>query len=350
MIALAGVAVVAAAFTGVEAEGATLPELAWRDCGDGVQCATVTVPIDWTRPHGPTTEINLGKLPAREPQHRKGALIANLGAGNSTAALHAPEVAPGLAALAKDFDLVVFDPRGIGSPANGTLTLCAQHAPPVDALVLARTEADWQADADRNARYDASCRTAMGQAYWGLNSWQIAHDVDALRAALGEQKLRYFGNSYGTTYGQAYAELFPEKVGQMYVEGVPDHTDQELSPWLIDHAVTQERDAGAVRRLVRAAAWMPVAWQRCPGGLGRTGGTGGRGAAAGSGRRAGQDRGPQPARRWCDHRHDPAALATARRGDGQGAGRRRWGLPHPAVGAYRPAGNAWLRAERVDLP
>lgn len=216
------------------------PALPWQDCGGGVQCATMTVPVDWTRPAEPTTVLNLAKLPARHPQRRLGALIANFGAGNSTSVLHGPRP-PVLTELTEWFDVVVFDPRGLGQADNGTLVRCPERPAPIDGLVLARTAADWQAHARANAAYDKSCREAAGAAYQGLTSWQIAHDLEAIRAALGEEKLRYFGNSYGTTYGQAYAELFPTRVARMYLDGVADHTQRRLEDWLRNYAITQER-------------------------------------------------------------------------------------------------------------
>jgi pimeloyl-ACP methyl ester carboxylesterase len=105
----------------------------------------------------------------------------------------------------------------------------------------------WRAYARDNAAYDRSCRIAAGPAYAGLTSWQVAHDLDAVRAALGEARLRYFGDSYGAVYGQAYLELFPRRVERMYLEGVPDHTEPSLGRRLIAHARAAERQLYAFR-------------------------------------------------------------------------------------------------------
>jgi pimeloyl-ACP methyl ester carboxylesterase len=160
----------------------------------------------------------------------------NLGAGNGTNAMLG-QVPPSLRELARHFDVVVFDPPGLGRADNDTLVKCAQ-APSVYGLVRDPSEAGWTAQKQANAAYDASCRESA--VYKHLTSWQIANDLDALRSALGENKLRYLGNSYGTSYGQAYASHFGSRVERMYLDGVADHTQPDLTAWLTNHARTQE--------------------------------------------------------------------------------------------------------------
>jgi pimeloyl-ACP methyl ester carboxylesterase len=210
--------------------------LSWTDCSAEVQCSTLTVPASWHEPDGPTTKVNLVRLPAAG--RRVGSVVVNLGSGNGTGAMLG-QIPPALRELARDFDVVVFDVPGLGRADNDTLVRCAQ-APSIYGLVRDRTEAGWAAQARANAAYDASCRKAAGAAYDHLTSWQVANDLDALRAALGEEKLRYVGNSYGTSFGQAYAEHFGSRIERMYLDGVADHTQPDLLTWLTDHARTQE--------------------------------------------------------------------------------------------------------------
>lgn len=215
------------------------PPPAWRPCGKSARCATLTVPADWHDPHGATTRLNLAKLPARDQAREQPPLVVNLGSGNSTSALLG-DPPKSIAALAAHSDVVAFDPPGLGSPQNGTLIPCPRPAPPINGLVTARTARAWRAHEVKNAAYDRGCRAAAGAAYRSLNSWQIAHDLDAIRGALGTPKLTYVGNSYGTAYGQAYAELFGPRVRRMYLEGVADHTRPRLAGWLRAYARTQE--------------------------------------------------------------------------------------------------------------
>ncbi|MFD0558985.1 tripeptidyl-peptidase C [Stackebrandtia endophytica] len=215
----------------------TVDNLQWTDCGERLQCATLPVPVDWADPDGTTTEINLARIPAAGDS--QGSLIANFGAGNSTSILRQPP--PAVARLAESFDLVVFDPRGLGQADNGTLVECPTAPAPLYGLMDARSEADWTAHAEINTEYDTGCQQAAGDGFAGLNSWQIAHDLDRLREVLGESHLRYFGNSYGGAYAQAYISLFPERVGSVVVDGVPDHTQPDLAAWLENYALAGEQ-------------------------------------------------------------------------------------------------------------
>ncbi len=208
----------------------------WSECDHGLECATFEVPVDWAAPTTATTTMNMVKLTATGDAN--GTLIANFGAGNSTLAMASPP--PAVERLAESFDVVVFDPRGIGSPENGTFTECPEPAAPFYGLVEATTEEAWQVHADANARYDDGCRQAAADAFTGSTSWQMAHDIEAMRVALGEDELHYFGNSYGTAYAQAYLSLFPHRVGTMYLDGVADHTQPDLEDWLANYALTAE--------------------------------------------------------------------------------------------------------------
>ncbi|SDM67769.1 alpha/beta fold hydrolase [Allokutzneria albata] len=248
-----GVAVVAVTMTATQQLGAAertpWSTVDWKPCDRDptMQCAHFVVPADWRRTAGPTLPIEVVKVPARKPQQRVGSLIFNIGSGHNTSLLFEkdiPEAAPVrsmLEQLTERVDVVVFDQRGLGRPGTPTFSSCPERPAPTSGLILAPDEAGWRAHAERNAAYDASCREALGASYLGMNSWQIAHDVDALRAALGEEKLRYAGNSYGTVYPQAYAELFPDRVDRMYLDGVADHTQPVFEDWLRNYAVAMER-------------------------------------------------------------------------------------------------------------
>ncbi|WP_168200592.1 alpha/beta fold hydrolase [Allokutzneria sp. NRRL B-24872] len=239
--ALAVAVFAAASVTAPNAEAAT--GIQWRDCEQGLQCATFDVPADWRKPGGPKVPLDLVRARAKDPGRRVGSLLANFGSGNTTSfpLSGMPPVKSMLDQLTERLDVVMFDPRGLGRPPGNAFVKCDAVPPPVNGLVRAENEAQWNAHAEANAKYDASCRKAAGPAFEGLTSWQVAHDIDALRAALGDEKLRYFGNSYGTAYGQAYIDLFPQRVDRMYLDGVADHTQPQLETWLRNYAVAQEK-------------------------------------------------------------------------------------------------------------
>ncbi|MFF0861346.1 alpha/beta fold hydrolase [Nonomuraea sp. NPDC003560] len=225
--------------------------LRWAECGDGIECAKLSVPIDWKRPGGPKTQVDLARMPARDPSRSLGSLVVNTGGGGAT--IQDVRSMPAVVSeLTTWFDVVLINARSAVSRGSTSIVECATPPPGLTGLILRPGEESWRAHAQANAAYDASCRTAMGTAYAGLTSWQAAHDLEALRAALGEPKLRYLGNSYGTVFGQAYLELFPKKVARMVLDGVADHTQTSLKRWLLHNALTEERQLSRFRDWCRA--------------------------------------------------------------------------------------------------
>ncbi|MFI6731939.1 alpha/beta fold hydrolase [Nonomuraea sp. NPDC050451] len=254
MIILAAAALAAAATASPAVKGAAAPQ--WQDCGDGLQCAKLSVPVDWARPHGARTEIDLARMPAQDPQHSRGSLVVNTGAASTVQAVRArPE---SVSELTRWFDVVLVEPRGLGDRGSTAAVRCAVAQPDPLRLVLTPGRAGWRAYARDNAAYDRSCRAAAGPAYDGLTSWQVAHDLEALRAELGEPRLRYFGASYGAVYGQAYLELFPHRAGRMYLEGGPDHTEPALAQRLTAQARAAERQLFSFRDWCRRHLGCPL--------------------------------------------------------------------------------------------
>jgi pimeloyl-ACP methyl ester carboxylesterase len=204
----------------------------WQTCGDGIQCMTLTVPADWARPNGPKTTLKMAKLPAKAT--KKGTLFFNLGGpGEQIAFL--PYVKDRLAGLNQDYDLVTADPRGFGQ------VTCPKPSPQ-RAVYVFDNQADFEAYKAENHDFGVQCTQAAGPLAGNLNSWQVARDMDAMRAAIGESRMNYYGNSYGTMFAQAYTEFFPDRVGRMYLDSVIDHTTRSIRDWLVPRAQTDERN------------------------------------------------------------------------------------------------------------
>ncbi|MFF5109240.1 alpha/beta fold hydrolase [Streptosporangium sp. NPDC000509] len=255
VIALCLAACLAVSLGGIALASAQAYSLGWRECGDGLRCAELVVPVDWADPGGPKTSVHVAKLSATG--RSAGPLIVNFGGpGTSTAMLrpssdpdYPPELPVVLNELRSRFDVIAIDPRGMSEPNSGKKMSCAEPGASIHGLVLARTRQDWDAHAAKNAAHQKSCRKTAKSAWRGLTAWNVAHDIDALRAALGQEKLLYAGNSYGTVFAQAYLELFPRRVGRMYFDGTADHTRQKFEDRLRDYAMTQER------HLIRFRDW-----------------------------------------------------------------------------------------------
>ena len=141
--------------------------------------------------------------------------------------------------------MVIFDPRGFG---KSSVINCPIPAPFATEWVFPDKDA-YDAYAAKNRAFGQACTKEAGPLSGSLNSWQIAHDMEAIRKALGQAKLTYLGNSHGTVLGQAYAELFPRQVGRMYLDSVFDHTTPDLRTWLKPRAKALEAN------FKRFAAW-----------------------------------------------------------------------------------------------
>ena len=217
---------VAAANGPLHGDRASVPQLAWADCGDGLQCATASVPLDHDRPAGRHISLSVARLPATDQAHRKGTLFVNNGGpGNSVIDfMHGDvhDVVP--AAVQERFDIVGFDPRGVGesTPVRCFADADAQQAffgdlPP---FPTAPDEIDQAITAAREL--GQRCRARNGDLLDHVSTADVARDLDLLRRAVGDDKLTFAGYSYGGLIGMTYAQLYPDRVGAALLDGAPD--------------------------------------------------------------------------------------------------------------------------------
>ncbi len=195
------------------------PALQWTACDlprDG-RCATLPVPLDWTRPDGPTVDLAVGMIPASGA--RIGSLVMNPGGpgGSGLDFLDADPVSPD---LGRRFDLVSWDPRGIGA---STPVRCGDAVPALQQADPDPDNAAEQAALDRAAAAVSSeCDAEDAALLAHLGTEDVARDLEALRRALGDEPLNYLGFSYGTAIGQSYASQFPHRIRTMVLDGVVD--------------------------------------------------------------------------------------------------------------------------------
>ncbi|MFI7417203.1 alpha/beta hydrolase [Nonomuraea sp. NPDC049684] len=203
---------------------AAIPGAGWFPCPEdpAAQCARLTLPVDWADPGGPTFDLAVARRPATDPAGRIGSLVINPGGpGNSgvDAVLRDDlRLSPELAAR---FDVVGFDPRGVARshPVLCSLPLARQAPDP-----LTRDQAGFDRRLAYNARYRQDCRARTGPLYDHVDSASVVRDLEALRAALGEERLTFYGVSYGTLIGQLYAERFPRQVRALALDSNMDHS------------------------------------------------------------------------------------------------------------------------------
>ena len=188
----------------------------WERCGEA-QCATVPVPLDHDDPDGEQIGLFVKRLPATGD--RIGALFVNFG-GPGAGAADLIERFPIDADVRARFDIVGMDPRGVGqsSPLGCGLDPATLYG--VDPTV--EDPADARALVTVSEEYAADCAEERGGLLPHVGTRDVARDMDAVRAAMGDETLSFLGYSYGTSIGQVYAELFPDHVRSLVLDGVVD--------------------------------------------------------------------------------------------------------------------------------
>ncbi len=214
----------------------------WEDCDPEYQCATLTVPLDWNDPEGATTDIAMVRVPAADPERRLGSLWVNPGGPGGTG-IGAAVLGRFPAVVAERFDLIGWDPRGVGRSSDlecgDSVTAWLQADPSPDDRGERRT-------LNRTARaVAAECEAEDGDALPFLGADNEARDLEAMRIAVGENRINYLGYSYGTLIGARYAAQFPTHVRAMVLDGVVDPT-RDHEQFYLAQAAGYERGLDAI--------------------------------------------------------------------------------------------------------
>ena len=223
--------------------GPTVARVAWNDCGGGYQCATIKVPEDYADPGGRRIELSVIRLPATNPQKRIGSLIVNPGGpGGSGVEFVQDDIKVFPASLRDRFDIVGFDPRGVNL---STPVRCQDN---LDGHVALDSSPDNKAElkilVDEARSFAEACATRNGDLLAHLSTDDVARDLDLIRSAIGDEKINYFGFSYGTLIGAIYAEMFPDHIRSMVLDGAIDPA--------LDHEQFRSGQAGAFETALRS--------------------------------------------------------------------------------------------------
>jgi pimeloyl-ACP methyl ester carboxylesterase len=197
------------------------PSIAWAPCPENPEgeCGTLRVPLDWNRPKGQGIDLAVARHTATDPARRLGVLLVDPGGPGGSAAefalsgLFSPEIRA-------RFDIVGIDSRGTGNslaiPCGDLMTEQPTNYP--------ADETGFTALLRYNQRVLEQCRERSGPIFDHADSGLVAQDMDAVRRALGERKISYFGLSYGTVFGQQYAEKFGDRIRAMVLDSIVDHS------------------------------------------------------------------------------------------------------------------------------
>ncbi|MGM1059296.1 alpha/beta fold hydrolase [Saccharothrix sp. Mg75] len=184
----------------------------WSPCEQVLECAEVVLPLDYRNPRGERISLVVSRSRATEPARRRGVLVVNPGGpGGSGLAMPAYLLRT---ELARAYDIIGFDPRGVG----GSTALNCRTVPSIASVDSRPGDGEfpkWAAEA--RAAEDA-CREAAGGIRPFVNTPNTARDVDVIRAVLGEEKINYLGYSYGTYLGAVYGTLFPDRLDRSVLD------------------------------------------------------------------------------------------------------------------------------------
>ena len=203
-------------------------------------CARLEVPLDYRAPDGRTAQIALLRVKAgAEPGKRIGSLLLNPGGPGFSGMSYAATVANALAdsPIAQRFDLIGFDPRGVGAstPALDCFTDAQRDADVTLSTLNAGVE-DYTEDETRQLYTQCAERSGGEDVLAHVGTRDVARDMDVLRVVLGDEKLTFAGSSYGTRLGAVYVEMFPRNVRAMVLDGAVDPTTGTAARRLVQFA------------------------------------------------------------------------------------------------------------------
>lgn len=218
-------------------------QLTWGPCPQGtltagesqlpaaalLQCAALTAPLDYRHPAGRTITVEVSRVASPDPAARRGVLLLNPGGPGGTG-LDLPVLIASLApqSLLDAYDLIGFDPRGVGAstPVTCGMTTAQQQ----DVLSWPLVPGGVPANAAADRQIAAQCQADSGALLPYITTANTARDLDRIRIALGEQRISYLGYSYGTYLGAVYANLFPHRTDRVLL-------DSNVDPSLLWHNV-----------------------------------------------------------------------------------------------------------------
>lgn len=205
------------------------PVLNWKPCPDvrTLRCATLTVPLDRTRPQGPTIGVGVTKVPARDRTRRIGSLLVNPGGPGASGQKFARQLVRGFSSEILDrFDIIGWDPRGVGATVP---IRCLPTTADYDRYYAADPDPDSATEREtlraESKRFADGCAArTSNDTLRNVGTSAVVDDMEDIRRALGEDQISYFGFSYGTFLGARYADRYPRRIRAFVFDGMLDPT------------------------------------------------------------------------------------------------------------------------------
>ncbi|KJK58234.1 alpha/beta hydrolase [Saccharothrix sp. ST-888] len=221
--------------------------VSWGSCqSDGLdprqRCATVQVPLDYGRPHGEQITVAVSRIASGRPDLRRGVLLMIPG-GPGGSGLNGPsEAVKRLPQAVRDaYDIVSFDPRGVGRSTPVSCDLAHEDLAMVNLRPWPAPDGGITRAMDSERRIAAACAANGGPVLRSMSTRNEARDIDRIRQALGERKLSTWGVSYGTYAGAVYATMFPQHTDRVVLDSNDDPDPSRVERgWLANFAVGAE--------------------------------------------------------------------------------------------------------------
>ena len=211
----------------------------WTACAGAaaVQCGTLHVPLDWSKPTGERVPIAVARRPADDPAARVGTLFYNPGGpgdGGTPYIIGAEQIFS--ATLRARFDLVALDPRGMGDSVH---VRCGLNPLTPTTSLFPSSEQQFEQQRRHIRQVGLSCLRQTGELLRHMDTVNVARDHEALRIALGVDRVSWLGISYGTQVAANYAEMFPRRTRAMVLDAALEHSQPEVAQ-VADEILSEE--------------------------------------------------------------------------------------------------------------
>ncbi|TQE22350.1 alpha/beta hydrolase [Streptomyces ipomoeae] len=251
------VSAAATALTAVTGPAASAsPTLGWRPCAQpngpaGQECAELSVPLDYRDPDGPRLTLAVSRLRSERPEERRGTLLVIPGGPGGSGVKRLTQQGDALRReLGGTYDIVSFDPRGVGGSTRASCGLPADDRHLVTLRSWPAPDGSIAENVARSRRTAEACATNGGAVLRSFTTANEVRDIDRFRQALGEERLSTFAVSYGTYVGALYAQKYPERTDRLVLDSNDDPDPRRVARrWLANMA------RGAEDRFPDFAAW-----------------------------------------------------------------------------------------------